>query len=315
MIWHSLFFGMKGADEIITQDANYGSGNQEITQKASVDHVMNDFLMQQETQRMKETRDEYYRVFKESDKFNVEIEGLFDNEGNYTDGEVKAKATKKVKNNFLKRISVYNPENLKIRTIQDNKLIQRHSNIDDYTFLLHPTEKETIPLVTITRDNFTPRFELETYANKVVVRTINETEVYVDFYTTMYASQFGKIDALFISELNRIREQNLMRSDTTSFKEIDFISDKAFNTDDLCLFKYDNIEYKGINIFDGNFVLTFKCHIVSDGVDVTEKYKTSSLDKKIEVEAPREGVATNIFAAQRKAEKEEINFETTTLKL
>ena len=40
-----------------------------------------------------------------------------------------------------------------------------------------------------------------------------------------------------------------------------------------------------------------------------------SLDKKLETNAPRDGVATNIFAAQRKAEKEEINFETTTLKL
>ena len=49
--------------------------------------------------------------------------------------------------------------------------------------------------------------------------------------------------------------------------------------------------------------------------DITEKYKMKSLDKKLETNAPRDGVATNIFAAQRKAEKEEINFETTTLKL
>ena len=315
MAWHSLFLGMKGADDIIVQDANYGSGTQEIVQQASVDHVMNDFLTQQETQRMKERRDEYYRTFKESDKYKVEVEGLFDKEGNDLKGEVKVRTTKKVRNHFLKRIKVYNPENLEIRTVQDNKLIQKHSNIDDYTFLLHPTEKESIPLITVTRDGFTPRFELETYANKVVVRTINETECYVDFYTTMYASQFGKVDALFIAELNRIREQKLMRSDTTSFKEIDFISDKAFNTDDLCLFKYDNIEYKGIELFDGNFVLTFKCHVVADGTDITEKYKMKSLDKKLETNAPRDGVATNIFAAQRKAEKEEINFETTTLKL
>ena len=69
MAWHSLFLGMKGADEVIVQDANYGSGTQEIVQQASVDHVMNDFLTQQETQRMKERRDEYYRTFKESDKY------------------------------------------------------------------------------------------------------------------------------------------------------------------------------------------------------------------------------------------------------
>lgn len=315
MVWHSLFFGMKGADVIITQEANYGGGSQEIVQQKSVDHVMNDFLTQQETERMKESRDEYYRAFKESDKYNVEVEGMFDKEGNDLEGEVKVKTTKKVRNPFLKRIKVYNPENLTVRTVQDNKQIQKHSNIDDYTFLLHPTEKESIPLITVTRDGFTPRFELENYANKVVVRTINETECYVDFYTTMYASQFGKVDALFIAELNRIRENKLMRSDTTSFKEIDFISDKAFNTDDLCLFKYDNIQYVGIEIFDGNFVLTFKCHVVDDGTDITEKYKMKSLDEKLETNAPREGVATNIFAAQRKAEKETISFETTNLEL
>ena len=96
---------------------------------------------------MKETRDEYYRTFKESDKYNVEVEGLFDKEGNDLKGEVKVRTSKKKRNPFLKRIKVYNPENLEVRTVQDNKLIQKHSNIDDYTFLIHPTEKESIPLI------------------------------------------------------------------------------------------------------------------------------------------------------------------------
>ena len=306
MFFKSIFFGLRGADEVISESANFGTGSQEIVHTKVTDNVMGDFLMQQETERVKETRDEYYRAFKESDKYEVTVTGMFNNEGEYNDGtEVKATAKRKNKNRFLKRIKIYNPEDYDIRVIQDNKFIQKHSNFDDYTFLLHPTEKEYIPLITIIRDGFIPRFEIENFANKIVVRSIDEKTCYVDLYTTMYASQFGKVDALFIAELNRIRENKLMRSDTTSFKELDFISDKAFNSDDLCLFKYDNIVFTDINIFDGNFVLTFKCNVVEDGSDVTAKYRTESLDKKLENNAPRDGVAPNVFAIERKINKEE----------
>lgn len=319
IFFHSLFFGLKGGDEIITESANYGTGtDSNVTQKKVYDDVLADFLDGKETQRVVEMRDEYYRVFKESDKYEVSVNGLFDENGEDLDGEVTVETKRKVKSDFLKRIEVYNPENLKVRTIQDCKMIPIIGNYDAITLITVAEHDQMVPNITVERDGFTPRFELERYANKVVVRTIDDKKCFVDFYTTIYASQFGKIDALFIAELNRIREKNLMRSDTTSFKTIDFVSDKAFNTDDLCEFKYTNPKYKSINIFDGNFVLTFECDVVLDGYDITEKYKTDEVTKNYEEKAPK-GKSQDIFAVNRRVENDEknneFNFEKTTLKL
>ena len=320
VFFHSLFFGLKAGDEVITESANYGSGtDSDITQHKEYDDVLADFLDGKETQRVVEMRDEYYRVFKESDKYEVTVKGLFDDEGNDLDGEVTVETKKRNRSDFLKRIQVYNPEKLKVRIVQDNKLIPIKGNYDADAILNIAEHDQMVPLITIERDGFIPRFEIERYANKVVVRNINDKKCFVDFYSTIYASQFGKIDALFIAELNRIREKKLMRSDTTSLKVIDFISDKAFGSEDLCEFKYGNPVYKGIEIFDGNFVLTFECDILMDGNDITEKYKTKEVTKKYEEKAPK-GNAQDIFAVNRRVENddknnEDFNFEKTTLKL
>ena len=77
-----------------------------------------------------------------------------------------------------------------------------------------------------------------------------------------------------------------------------------------------------IVIFDGNFVITFDCHIVADGKDIVEKYKTKELDEKYDTVAPKSS-SVDLFAANRKVEKEkkkqnEIdlgNMTETTIKL
>ena len=75
--------------------------------------------------------------------------------------------------------------------------------------------------IEIERD-FLPRFNIENYANKVVVRKIDDNNAYVDFYTTMYASQFGKVDAIYISQLNTLYKEKTKRSDITDIKRIRF---------------------------------------------------------------------------------------------
>ena len=81
MAWHSLFLGMKGADEVIVQDANYGSGTQEIVQQASVDHVMNDFLTQQETQRMKKEGTNITGLLKNQANIKLRLKGYLIKKG------------------------------------------------------------------------------------------------------------------------------------------------------------------------------------------------------------------------------------------
>lgn len=324
LIWHSLFRGMADADAIIMSPSKNNENGTNITQHKNIGGVFSDMLEQKETKQVVETRDKYYRVLKESNKWdasNITIIGedengvIFSN----TDG-----LKKKTKLDFMKHPPVYNPENLDIRTIQDNKQIQKKN------FILHRNENVDNELLscindfettlTIQRDGITPRFFIEKYVKRIVVRNLGQRAL-IDLYFPSEASQFGKIDAILISNLHRIKNESITKTDLFDFLSIEWYSDKAWNSDDVCHFKYDNVKLVGINIFDGSFVVTLNCNIIENGTDLSEKYKTEELDKKYQDEASKKD-AVDFFAFMRKEERKKENKEVdinnlhnTTLKI
>ena len=70
---HSIFYGMKSADDIISTKASYGSSESAVIQEQSVDNLYNDLLRGEETQRVKEFRDEFYRSIHEASKIGVSV--------------------------------------------------------------------------------------------------------------------------------------------------------------------------------------------------------------------------------------------------
>lgn len=313
VFFHSLFFGLKSADDVISTEASYGTSDIGIEEEKHTEHIMQDFLRGEETQRVKETRDEYYRTLLESKKYHVDIVNFDEENAPFITATKKKSAI-----DFTCKIDLYNPEKLSVRVIQDNKLIPKHGNMFAEDVMKYGID-DFVPLITIKR-NFIPKYPIENYMNKIVVRTINEKKVLIDIYTTMYASQFGKVDAIFIARLNELKNTNNKRSEITDLKEISFITDNAHGENDLCEFTFNNLEYKGINCFDGNFVLTFEGNVVSDGKSIVEKYRTKELDEKLEKHAVRDERIKNgvdIFTLNRKINKEEesFNFETQTFSL
>ena len=326
LLWHSLFRGMAAADTIIT--APTGSDNAtEIVQQTRRGGVMNDFLEQKETKRVVEMRDKYYRVLREADKWDASSIKIIGEDENGLIFSGTDKLKKKSKLDFMKHPPVYNEENLPLRVIQDNKQIQKQGNLisgfnavfDSNLIPTGLTDYDTT--LTIERDGFKARFDLEKYTKRMVVRE-NGNRALVDLYLPTHASQFGKVDAILIANLNRIWEEKNLRSDLTDFKEMWWYSDKAWGSDDVCIFKYDDIKFLGINVFDGSFVLTFDCNVVEDGTDLTAKYRTEELDLKYENEEAKTDaidVFTLLRHEKKKEEKEKSvdvnNLTTTTLKL
>lgn len=327
LFWHSLFRGMAAADTVI--NAPVGSENaSEIVQQMKAGGVFDDMLQQKETQQVKEMRDKYYRILREADKWDASnITIVSEDEDGVTFGNINS-VRKKTKTDFMKHSPVLNIGEYSLRTIQDNKCFQKKSNLaSGFNAVFDP---EMIPngltdydtTITIERDGITPRFFLEKYAKKVVVRN-NGSRAFVDLYFSIYASQFSKVDAILVSNLYKIFEEKNFRSDLTDFVSIEWYSDKAWNSEDACCFKYDDMNFVDINVFDGNFVLTFDCNIVKNGVDLAEKFKTKELDEKYEKEeAKHESV--DIFTLQRKMKRDEEktngdidvnNLGITTLKL
>ena len=297
-LWVIYLFGgaMKGAsDKIIAPKSNEG----EINHKMSIGGVMNDLLEMRETQEVKELRDSYYRILEEADKYKADVPWK-------DSGPLSGVAYKVNTGYFDKNIAVYNPSLLPIRVIQDNNFIQKRKQFDAAEVLAEYKSSSILDYdttLTITRDGFRPRFEIEKFANKIVVLGYGEKNMYdIHIYTTMYASQFGKIDALYIAELNRMKNEPGYKTEITDIKEISFVTDKSYHCDNRCEFRFSEIRYKGIEVYDGNFVLMFTGRAEVDGVSVGEKYKTESLTKKYE-EHDKKTDAVDVFTIERNMDK------------
>ena len=108
----------------------------------------------------------------------------------------------------------------------------------------------------------------------------------IDLYVSSEAGQFTKKDAILISELHRIMDNNLKKTDFLDILSINFTTDKAYGAEDYIWYNFTQIKYKKISIFDGSFVLTFEVGAVQTN-DIVESHKTESLDKKYEEMAPK----------------------------
>lgn len=324
LTWFLLFYGMKGADNVIINQ-NTSDSDTGIYKVIHGSGVMNDLLEQKVTKEVEELREKHYRIIREADKFDTSgIKMTIDEDGNpvFTTDRLH----KKTKADFMKHSAVLNEENLPIKTIQDNKKFEKKRSILNYD---EDTNELDIPTglydydttLTIERNNIIPRMYLEKFVTKMVVREQNNpNRAFVDFYLPTMASQFGKIDAILISNLYTMFETKNLRSDLIDFLSIEWYSDKAWNSPDVCLFKYDDIKPKNINVFDGSFVITFDCNIVSNGKYLAEKYMTDEMQEKYDNIAPKSD-AVDIFALQRRDEKikkeknKEINLTTKTFTL
>ena len=320
-LWHSLFRGMASADRII--EAPLGSTDGvEVIQEVCGGGVYKDMLQGKVTQQVAEARDKYYRIIKEADKYdtsNIRMIINPDNEDDIQFVNTTDSLKKKTKSDFMKHCEVYNKEGLPLRTIQDNKHLERHGSIG--TFELPKGIYDYDTTLMILRDGITPRIELEKFATKIVVRTKGEGRAYVDLYLPTSPGQFSKIDAILISNLKNMWDTKNFRSDLTDFTGFEWYSYHAWNSPEFCLFKYDDIHLVDIDIFDGNYVLVFNCNIVNDGTDMTERLKTKEVDEQYKMKSPKKDVI-DIFTLKRRMDKEEkkgdIDTETlfsTTFKL
>lgn len=308
LLWYSIFYGMEAANKMVFSQNGENNDNG-IHQNMSKGGVMNDLLEQKVTKEVEELREKHYRIIKEADKYDPStIMMTFDEDGNPIFSNTEH-LSRKTYVDFMKHPPVYNENNIPLRVIQDNKMFQKKNSI------LNRDENKTDDLyiptgiydydttLTVNRGQYTPRILIDKFVTRMVVRQYHgEKRAFVDFYLPTTASQFGKIDAILISNLYSMFEKKNYRSDLTEFESIEWYSDKAWNSDDMCLFKYDDVKLVDINVFDGSFVFTFDCNIVSDGKSVVEKYMTKEMDEKYKNLEPK-NKAVDLFAAQRRDDK------------
>lgn len=273
IFWHSIFVGMKSADEKtmgVTKDGNITDNS--VEEHISEDGVYADLLKGEVTQEVMEMRDSNYRGYKAS--FDFKYIG---------NGNVMKK-----ENMTTPKLNVYNPDELQIVLIQDNKLIvqgivEGSGNAErEGDKVENKNDKFSL---TIERDVF-PRFLLEKYIKKIVVRQGEKTKV--DLYCSTYARQFMPTDSLFITELKNIYEKKIKPSDTIDIESIEFVTESCYGSKDIVFFKFGDMVFESINMYDGNFVITYSAYPICDGLDLTEQYRTEEMDRKYENKELRE---------------------------
>lgn len=302
----SIFYGMRGGDAVI--EAPPSTDGSEIIITKETGSVAQDLLGGKINERVQELRDKYYRVFREANKYKTELVPILDEDGEVLSfNEVTVR--KKTNAELIEHPKVYESEGYSLRVIQDNAAIEP-SLEEDLKSLFNGEIKITNPdfhttLEIIRDDKFIPRFKIEKLITKIVARNSNtdKTKARVDLYFPMFPQQFNPIEGAVVNVIKTLYESEHYKSDLTDALGFKWITYRAWNSDDIMLFEYNNANLIEIVKFNGFYVLSYECTIVNDEFDLIEKYKTKSLDAKYAEEALKKD-NVDISAAKRRIEKE-----------
>ena len=274
LFWHSIFFGMKGVDSLLTSNQKpEGSSAFEVSDDAG-GGVFKDILEQKITQEVEELRYTSYKVARESKKYRY-----------IGNGKVKKKSSSQLSE---KHGSIDESDELPVILIQDNALICE----DVLTTLKEVNEKNSKKIyhdynIKVKR-NILPRFRIESYVKKLVLKESDGNYV-LDLYCSKYPSQFSeRKDRAFLSELKRIQTGKIRSSDILEFQEISFISTNAWGVDDWNRFSFNDFELYGIIEFDGNFIIRLGCQANVFMENLIDKLYSESAEEKYKTKSVRE---------------------------
>lgn len=304
LAWYYLIQGMIGGDKIIkngTGDDAVPIGG--IEQQQEQQSVYKDLLKGEVTQEVKELRHQMYFVERKSHEYEY-------NGGGHA---------KKRNNMFNYTGNVEESDGYKVKLVQENRQVINSLDgsgihimdgevvIDEELKKGYNTSEGINAEYTIhcERDYY-PRFRIERYTTKIVVKDVDEKHAIVDFYVPQYRQQFNNISKLFQAELDRIYQGDV-RSDLVQFDKIWFKTHGAYGADDMLLFEYGDAKFDNIIKFDGSYVLRFYCDIVTNGKDEIEEVFNEEMAKKYEEKAARENAVIDFDAMAAIKAKEELD--------
>lgn len=308
LFFYGIFYGLRKADEtMLSQDTDLAD-DVSVSHHLEIKSVYKDLLQEKRTQEVEELIDASYRVAREADQYEVTIMGNLGDDSVGSDTNLSAVAVKKVAPKYNKHSELFNEKSYYVTLIQDNKMILKKGNfnasLSDFIEALNSNGNDNVPLINIEYDGFTPRFTLQKFVTKLVVRETKTGKKKLDLYLPSEAGQFTKTDAILIAELHRIMDNNLKKTDFLDISSIKFTTDKAYGAENLIDYTFSGLKYQKISLHDGYFVLTFNLGKV-ETLDYVEKHKTKTLTEKYEQMTPKSDTisAENAGAIERRDAK------------
>ena len=201
-----LFSGLRAADKVAfaAKDTSGNGDGANIEVQNEEKSVYKDLLRGEITQEVRELRHEMYYAERESHKYKYVGNGVAVKKNKLFDDEVKG---------------LENSDGYKVQLIQNNREDTEGvaDNLVEYDYRLKDQRNYTIKI----ERNFIPRFRIEEFANKVVVKRIDEKHVLLDVYVTKYESQFNRRHKPFLNELEAVymgdTQSDIIDFDTLAF--------------------------------------------------------------------------------------------------
>lgn len=132
---------------------------------------------------------------------------------------------------------------------------------------------------------FPSKLNIEQYADKLMVRTINNEEKLLEFYLSMYTDEFDRKTVFLISEIKKCMK-NPKSSNILDITEVGFLStNTTVGTGQNNLFEYKITSFDKIVEFNGHYVIKFKAKVLVNGENVFEQYRMDDLDQKYDDKA------------------------------
>lgn len=291
-----LFRGLIAGDAIIKNNKNCDvipDGG--IEEKQEQQSVINDLLKGEITEEVKELRHEMYYSERKSHEYvycgggNVKKNSMFDYNG----------SAEKSDGNPIKLVQMTHQI---VRGMSDDA-ISTNKSLNNFKIPISDGREEYS--IKIER-NFCPRFLIERYTVKLVVKEVKEKngKALLDFYVPNDKQQFNNITKLFQSELDRIYMGD-KKSDLVIFDKVSFTTKNCFGSPDLFYYEYKNPIFSDIIKFDGHYVLRFYCDVSVNGFDTLSDIYHAPTAEKNEKHEARDGASINFFDI--KTEQENIS--------
>ena len=300
-----LFAGMHAADRnLISGEKDVGMDEAGIERRQESDNVFAQLLRGEVTQEVKEVRHEMYYAERKSHDYE------------YGGG---GRAVKKNKSMFSYQ-DVENEDGYKLVLVQPN--IKSQLSLHDYGIIpvedgaYYDDEKDKDPDAISDsvkslkfRYDFTPKFKLENYVEKVVLRDAPDGTRYADLYFQKGYDTVNRVDRQFSNELDRVFEGD-RRSDILHFDALSFVTCRASLVVENLRYELADFKYVECFEFAGYRVLRYTCTTVVDGEDTLNEIYDERTAKLNEEKAMRKGVSVDLITAVGIAKDAEYDYDT-----
>lgn len=277
-----IFYGLRAADKAAfssDSSANGNKGNIEVQDEEQ--SVYKDLLRGEVTQEVRELRHEMYYSERESHKYKYVGNGIAVKKNDIFSDEVKG---------------LENSDGFKVILVQNNA--EDTGGVRD-ALEMGDHREYTLKI----ERNFIPRFRIEEFTHKLVVKAVDDKHVMLDFYLTKYESQFNRRHRPFLNEVDRIYQGD-KQSDVLDFHGVHFVTFRAWGASDLVEYKFENVEFDNIVEFNGDYVLKFFADIVESSDMLDEFYDKVAAEKNANHERRKGKNTINLLEITTNVESE-----------